>query len=344
MKMKLFVNFVLLAFLASCAPKIKNFDAYQKQFMTKSQYLPDKESLEGKPAKIVVFPLNENDNQVATQAGVGAAIANDIENIVSQNKLGALVDRSVAKKLQQEIKLSEMSKTGSYKGPQVADYAISGSISNAGFEKRYSEGSTYVNPKTGATSVTPPKFTYSSQVAGNLKIYELPSMSVVENIEFSGGAVREEDVAQDGGLSFGALKIGGTQAKGIDRDDALVRNAAKNAAKRMAVDLKNALAHKGYVLEKRTLENKTIFKISIGSNQAIKNGDKFEVIGQYESENPITGENEVERKIIASGTVGDIIDPKSAWVILDDEKMASKIRLGDTVKMKYKRGFFAIFM
>ena len=338
------INLILITILVSCAPKIKNFDLYQKQFLTKSQFLPDKESLEGKAAKIVVFPFTENDNQVATQAAVGVSIANEIENVVSQNRLGALVDRSAARKLEQEIKLSEMNKTGSYKGPQVADYAVSGSISNAGFTKKYSDGSTYINPKTGAINTIPPKFTYSSEVAGNLKIYELPSMAVVENIEFKGGAVRKEDVQQNGGVSLGGFRIGGTQAVGIDRDDALVRNAAKAAIKNVVVDLKNALAHKGFVLEKRVLEKKTIFKISIGSNLAIKNGDKFEVIGQYEIENPITGETEIERRIIATGVISNIIDPKSSWVVLDDEKNTSKIRLGDAVKMKYKKNFLSLFM
>jgi hypothetical protein len=41
---------------------------------------------------------------------------------------------------EKEIALAEMNKSGSYKGPQVADYAISGAIGNAGFTKKYSGG------------------------------------------------------------------------------------------------------------------------------------------------------------------------------------------------------------
>lgn len=331
---------VLLSMLASCAPTIKNFDKYQKQFLNKSQFLPSEEALADKPAKIVVFPLIENENQIATQAALGITIANDIENILSQYRLGQLVDRSAAKKLEKEIQLAEMNKTGSYKGPQVGDYAISGSVSNAGFTKKYSDGYMFINPKTGAATSIPPKFTYASDVSGNLKIYELPSMIVVDNIEFKGSASRQEDVQQNGGFSLGAMRIGGEQAKGSDRDDNLVRKAGQNAIKRTIVDLRNALAQKGYVLEKRILDKKTIFKISLGSSHGIKHGDKFEIIGQYEVENPITSKVEIERNVIANGAVTDKIDPKTCWIVLDDKEKESQIRLGDIVKMKYKRGIF----
>lgn len=331
---------ILILLTASCATKIKDFDKYQKQFLSKSEFLPSKENLENKPPKIVVFTLDENGNEVAKQAQIGVTIANNVENVLAQNRLGELVDRNANAKLQKEIALAEMNKTGSYKGPKVADYAISGAISNAGFSSKYSSGSTFVNPKSGQIVSIPPKYTYSSDVAGNLKIYELPSLTVIETIEFSGHRSRSENVRQDGGLNLGGMQIGGKQIEGANRDDSLVRKAGEDAIANAIVDIKNALAKKGYILEKRTLDKKTIFKISLGSDDGIKQDDKFEVMGQYEIENAITNESEIERRIIGSGTVADKIDPRSAWVIIDDEKQAESIRLGDTVKMKYKRGSF----
>lgn len=337
MKLKYF----LLFFVAiSCAPKIKNFELYEKQFISKSQFLPTKEQLSGKLSKIAVFELDENDNQVATNASLKASIANNVENILSKQRLALIVDRKATKKLQDEVKLSELNKTGQYKGPEIADFIISGSISNAGFTKKYKSGSTYIDPKTKNLVTVPPSFLYQTEVSGNLKIFEVPSLAVIEVIEFSGSASRTENVQQDGGFSLGAIRVGGVQSKGIDRDDSLVRRAAEDAIISIEPDLKNALSQRGYILEKRTLEaKKTIFKISIGSENGIKNGDKFDVIAKYEVQNPITNEVEIESKIIASGVVGDIIDPKSSWVILKNEKHVSKVRLGDTIKMKYKKSF-----
>lgn len=330
---------ILLLAIISCAPTIKNFDEYQKQFLTKSKFLPSEESIAGKPAKIVVFALDENNNQVATQANLGESMANNIENVLTKYRLAQLVDRKAATKLQKEIALSELNKTGSYKGPQIADYAVSGSISNAGFTKKYSSGSTYFDPKSKTMVTIPPRFNYKSDVAGNIKIYELPSMAVIENIDFKGNKSRTENVQQKGGLSFGGLQIGGEQVQGSDRDDNLVRKAGEDAVSEMVATIRNALGQKGYILEKRIFKNKVIFKISLGSENSVEHGDKFEVSGQYENENPITGKIEIERRVIAKGVVTDLIDPKTSWVVIEDNKKAEQVRLGDVVKMHYKKSY-----
>ncbi len=332
---------LLVLFASSCAPTIKNFSNYQKQFISKSSFMPSKENLEGKLPKVAVFAFDANENQVAIETSLGNTLADKVENILSQNRLASLLDRKATEKLAKEIALVEMNKTGSYKGPQVADFAVSGSISNAGFTSKYSNGSTYIDPKTGNVITIPPSYKYSSQVTGNLKIYELPSMAVVEVIEFDNKEGRSENVSQDGGVSFGGLQIGGEKAKAAQRDDNLVRKAGIGAIDDIKVNLQNAFSKRGYVLEKRVYDNKSIFKISLGSTDGINQGDKFEVSGQYESENPITNEMEVETRIIAKGVVADKVEPKSAWVLIDDAKTADLIRLGDVVKMKYKKSSFA---
>ena len=343
MKLKYLALLLLLAsctIITSCAPTISNFEKYEKQFLNKTEFMPSKENLENKLPKIAVFALEENSNQVATQSQLGNSIANNIENILSQNRLAELVDRNANVKLQKEISLAEMNKTGSYKGPKVADYAISGTISNAGFASKYSSGSTFINPRNGQIVAIPPKYTYNAAVAGNIKIYELPSLTVIESIEFAGKKSRSENVQQRGGLNLGGLQIGGEQMKGTDRDDSLVRQAGEDAVDELKVNLKNALAKKGYILEKRVYGKKAIFKISLGSLDGVGQGDKFEITTQSESENPITGLSEIERKVIGSGVIADKIDPKSSWVLIDDKEKIDSIRLGDTVKMKYKKGTF----
>ncbi len=303
--------------------------------------MPSKENLEGKAPKVVVFALDQNENEVATQTGLGESLANNVENVLGKNRLGEIVDRKAAIKLEKEIQLAEMKKTGSYKGPIVADYAISGAISNAGFTSKYSSGTSYYNPQSRQFVSIPPKYTYSADVAGNLKIYELPSLTVVQSIEFAGKKARSEAVQQEGGVSLGGLQIGGKKVEGTKRDDNLVRKAGEDAISEIEVEIKNFFAKKGYILEKRVLDNKSIFKISLGSDDGLKQDDKFEIIGQYESQNPITNEIEVERKIIATGSVSDLIDPKTSWVVIDDAKKAEAIRLGDSLKIKYKKNRFA---
>lgn len=337
--MKILYLFLLL-FTISCTTTIRNFDDYQKQFLPKTAFMPSKDNLSGEEPKIVVFALDENENKIAESAKLGESMANDIENILSKNNLGQIVDRKAALKLEKEIALAEMKKTGSYKGPIIADYAISGAISNAGFTSKYSAGFFYPNPRTGDIITVPPKYTYSTDVNGNLKIYELPSLTVVQTIEFSNNKSRSENAAQDGGLSLGSLQVGGKKVEAAKNDDNLMRKTANEAVSDIEVDIKNFFAKKGYILEKRVYGKKAIFKISLGIIDGLKQGDKFEIIGKYENQNDLTEESEIERRIITTGTVTDRIDPKTSWVVIDDIKKLDSIRLGDAVKITYEKSSF----
>jgi hypothetical protein len=340
MKLKLLA---LLFIVASCTPTIKNFDKYQKQFISKSDFMPDEKTLENKLLKVAIFDFEESEIEVAKQSNLGKSVATSMESILSKYKLAELVDRKATEKLQKEVQLSEMNKTGSYKGPKVADYAVSGSIANANFANKYVAGSTYVNPKTGDVISIPPKFVYNAQVVGNIKIYELPSLAVIDTIELDGKSVRTENVQQDGGFSLGGIQVGGTQEGGLQRDDGLVREAGADAVDEAESAIRNAFAKRGFILEKRTFDGKSIFKVNLGSEDGVKHGDKFELIGQYEVENSITGKTEVERRVVALGVISDKIDPKNCWIILEDVKKADAVRIGDMIKMKYSKSSMKSF-
>lgn len=347
---------ILLAFfVVSCAPKITDFHLYKPKILPKTSFMPTSDEVNGKTYKVVVFPLDEENNELAKQADLGSSLMVNVENVLSTNRLAQLVDRKAAAKLEKEIALAEMNKTGSYKGPQIADYAISGTISNASFTKTYSSASTFTD-LNGLVNKVPASFTYTSEVSGNLKIYEIPSMTVVENFGFSGGQARSENVQADNATNvlgiagsssarshsgfIGMAESSGYQVKGALRDDNLIRRAGQAAINSITLNIKNFFAKEGYILEKRALDDKTIFKINLGSADGIKRGDYFEIIGKYEVANSITGIVETEKRVIAQGRVADKIDPKSSWVVLDKEEDVDGIRLGDLVKLKYERRSF----
>lgn len=333
-------SLILVLVLASCAPKISDFAKYQKQFISETEFMPDADSLEGKAPKVVVFEFDEANIDIAKEADLGNTVAKKVESELTKDRLAEIVDRKSASKLQKEIQLAEMNKTGVYKGPRVADYAVSGGISNADYNSKYVSGSTYFNPRNGQMISIPPKYVYSSNVSGNIKIFELPSLQVVEVIEMSGKSSRSENVQNNGGFSLGGIKLGGRDADAAPKDNGMVRKAGEDAVDEASVSLKNYFAKKGYILEKRSLGNKAIFKINLGSTHGIKHGDSFEVYGQYEVENSISHKTEIERRIIATGRVSQIVDPKHCWIILDKKDQETAIRIGDMVKMKYSKSFF----
>jgi hypothetical protein len=330
----------LILVISSCSAKISNFNSYLPQTFPRTSFMPSPEEAQGRSPKVVVFELDNGKNEVAKQADLGNSITVAVENVLTQNRLAELIDRSAAKKLKKEIALAEMNKTGSYEGPEIANYAVSGAIGNAGFTKKYSSGMVLPNSTGGLTRI-PPSFKYIADVSGNIKIYELPSMKVIENISFSGRKTKTEQVKTDNNISIGGIiEFGGQKAEGLNRDDGLVRNAGIDAIDNISFAIKNFFAKKGFVLAKRVLKDKAIFQISVGSSSGVKAGDKFEVIGKYENFNVLTGKTEIERRVIASGKVADHINPKSAWVLIDDEESVNAIRLGDVVHFRYSRSFF----
>ncbi|MFT6332637.1 MAG: hypothetical protein ACJAW3_000980 [Lentimonas sp.] len=332
---------IFLLFLTfSCSSKISNFNSYLPHHLPKTSFMPSAELAEGNLPKVVVFEFEEGKNKTANQADLGNSITVAVENVLSQNSLAQLVDRKAAKKLKKEVALAEMNKSGIYKGPQVADYAISGSILNASFDKKYRGGYIIPTGNGGFTRVLP-SFTYRGGVSGNLKIYEIPSMKVIKDFEFVGKRAKKEEVKASNNIVIaGLFEFGGQKSEGLKRDDGLVRRAGKEAIENIAPEIKSFFARKAFILEKRVLRKKSIFKISVGKSDRIKIGDKFEIIGQYEIENPLTGESEIEHRIITSGKVSNKINPDYSWVLVDDKESVNRIRLGDVVRFKYERGFF----
>lgn len=331
---------IILLTLSSCGTKIKNFDKYEKHLLPATQFLPSKEDLEQKIPKVLVIELNENNIETAKQAKLGNSLAKNIENILAQNELASIIDRDSATDLKDEIILSQINNDNSnYSGPIIADYAITGTISNANFTSEYKSAQNYFNRSTGTYEYKPPKFIYQSLVSGNIKILKIPSLDTVKVIEFDGKETRQENAQNNGGIRLGGLSIGGTENQAQKEDNGLIREAAKKAIFNMAEDLQNIFAKNGYILEKRVLKNKTIFKVNLGKNDSIKEGDHFNIIAKYQTQNPITKEDEIETRIIASGKISNQINPDSAWIIIKNKEDLNKIRLGDRMQVFYKKSF-----
>lgn len=320
-----FIMPALLLVSTGCASHhIANLDEYQAMALEKSKFAPAPEVLERGRARVVVFALDENGNGVAEQARLGLSMAGNIEAVLTENKTVELVDRKIASKLQDEIKLAEMNQTGSYEGPAVADYAISGTLSDASFTHKFFEA-TRTTDKKGRVHTTNPSFRYTAFVEGTVKVYEIPSMKVVRTFKISDNKGRSEETRNSQNY--------------IERDDNLVRGAGQDAIGSIKADLKNELAPKGYVLDKRVKNSTAVFKITLGSDNGARPGDKCEVYTVDENVNQLTGKTESEKRKLCDGVISDQITQKSCWIVtpLDESK---KVKLGDQVKVVYSKGAF----
>lgn len=325
---------------ACTSTKIRKFSKYEPAAISKATYVPNEEALHNTNPKVVIFPFETGNMHLAQQTNINATITSSIENILTKDSLADLVDRKAAVNLQEEIALAEMKKTGSYKGPDVAEYAIDGTIGKLSFESKFKEETNYYDPVSMQHYHYPAKFIYTAEVGGVVKIHEIPSLKVVKTFKFKGKKVKSEDVKTNReGVLFGMITTRTERGSAKKLDPGMVQEAAKRAIENQSVEFKNFFAKRGYIIDKKQKGSKSIFKINLGIVDGIEPGDKFDIITKLPDHNQLTGKTNITTTKIAEGVISKEISSNSCWIKIKSKKDAEKIRLGDIVKMKYKRSF-----
>jgi curli biogenesis system outer membrane secretion channel CsgG len=315
-------------FLFSCATTIKNFDDYQKSPLLESEFMPTQKALQKSLPSVVVFDF-ETSNENAKKISATTVIENSLSEILISNKLAEIQDRKNLSKLQNEIRLAEISGKANFSGIKAIDFAVDGNVSNVTFSSEFMKAS-YNN---AGQIIQPERFRYTSTVQGSIKIYELPSLKLVQTINFSGSASKSEEIKR-GGINFRGFSVSEKpEAKSFD--DTLAKDAVRNAIANAQNNFKSFFAKTGYIMEKRVLEDKTIFLINLGSSDGIKQDDKLQIFQKYSELNPLTGREDAGIRVIGVGIIADKTEDLKTWIVVKDKKTASKIRLGDIVKVTY---------
>jgi len=314
--------------LTGCGPKVK-LTEYKPVSIAKADIMPTASELEHKKPKVVVMALQNGSTDLIRRVDAGKAVADSTESILVNSKLVELVDRGAAVKLQQELSLVELKGDSgkTYQGPDVADVAIAGSVSSGGVSSQFSEARTSCDKK-GKCYTSPATCSYQGSVSGTMKLYELPSLKVIDSFSISGSTSYSEE---------------GYCKSNFDKEG-LISKAAENAPSSIKVDLLNQFSPKGYITERRNNEGKTIFLAQLGSLQGATYNLKVKLYAMRSTVNPLNGTVTNEEIYIGEGKVSDQITPNTSWILIEDKEVADQIRLGDYVKYDYKKGFVDLFI
>ncbi len=294
--------------------------AYQSINIDAIEELPSKEMLEGKKPRAVVFKAEEKAD-LARKMSIGESLTGTIESYLAQGT--EIIDRSLAQKLKEEIMLGELNGRSSG-GPSLADFAVLSEITMSKWNKKFNEGRTYRDSDGNFVRIAP-SCSYSANVAGNIKIYALPSMSVVETIKFTGTERSKED-SRHSHCPITDSQIGG-----------LLAEAAVNAVDTKRTQIQNVFAPMGYITERRTGEDGDIFRVSLGSSRGVAPGDKVSITRKVRVHTQLGGETtEIVR--LGEASIADPVENTYSWVFVDDEELANKLKIGDSVKLVYEAG------
>ena len=278
--------------------------------------MPSPEMLESRRTQVVVFKVDDSAVRRPTTQ-VGAVMTRAIEARLSEGGVD-IIDRNLALTLRDELALAEAKGQGNYAGPAVANFAVKATLTNADFTSEYVQLQ-LVRTKKG-TYWEPAHCNYRAQVSGALRVYEIPSLRLLANVNLAAPAfLSSEERCND------------------SRADALIRLAAEEAVKRYRTEFQNLFAPKGYVIEKRVNGDKAIFKIMLGSNNGVKSQDKLAFFSLHKDINPLTQKTNYEEQLLVEGIVSDQLGADYSWVVPLDQTKAKKIRLGDFVKVIFKK-------
>jgi hypothetical protein len=288
--------------------------------------MPSKTALEKKVPSVVIFNFT-TENENAKKISAPKLVEDYIAEILIANKLTDLQDRNNLTKLENEIRLAEISGNQSSNIKSV-DFAIDGNVSTVTFDSQFLSASYSAETKR---MIYPDRYQYTATVQGSIKIYQIPSLKVMDTISFSGSAHKVEEAK---GSKIWKIKL---MDNAKEFDQGLVKEAVRKSLEKNSYKLKSFFAKTGYIMEKRVLKDKTIFLISLGSNDGIRQEDKVNIYQKYSETNPLTMEDEVAEKLINSGTVADKVESGKSWIVIKNKNDVSKIKLGDIVKIRYEK-------
>ena len=320
--------FIIL--LSGCSATIDSIEEYTPVPLERSDFMPTKEEIKSGKTKVVLTRIDDKHFKLAQRANLGQSLYIELERELSASGTVEILDRQIAEKFEDEIRLSELSEVSQTDEIElsVAKYAISGSLSNAQFTSRFVQTQRWVD-KEGRTLIIPAHYNYQAYVSGILKIYSIPSMKVLKTIEFSDYTRRSEDSSYYGDSYYPADVSG------------MLNRAGRSAIHSTRHEFKNFLAPKGYVMEQRTDGSTSIVRVSIGSLDGLKTGEKVQIFTSESTINPLTEEEEIQDIKIADGIVSNKLDEHRAWIIIDESTRA--IKLGDYIKARYSKEFFDYF-
>ena len=265
--------------------------------------------------RVVVIPTEDS------PSARGAGLAN-VASATLETMLGAggveVIERKLAGKLEDELKLAEMRGSGAYGGPDVADFAIRVVMGNAGWGSTFVAASSYVNPITKKPEYVPASYTHTAQSTMTLRMYRLPTLQLVEQMN-----------------TTGRVSVSGQQRAATNNDAVgLMRGATDEGIKSKRNDVLNEFAPKGYITDKRVREKKAIFRVQLGKNTGAKPGDPVEI---WTMQKIGSSYDEVS---LGKGRMSDIVGNEGSWILVDDEKVAARVRKFDYVKVKLGGGLF----
>jgi hypothetical protein len=311
--------------LAGCATPIgkDSFINYKPVNIQSADIMPAEADLQVQQLKVVVNDADVKANSWARDAELAGLVAKSIESTIGASGV-EIVDDALATKLTDVLKLAEADGRATYSGPKIANFAIRSTVTDARYGATYNPASTFTDKK-GKSHYNPPSYSHSASVKINIRIYEIPSLKLMHTINANGSA------------SFSDGNTGANQGTGRG----LVQSAAQDAIKSAAPELRKEFAPTGYIDSKRSDGKRSIFSVTLGSQNGLKPGSKVDIYDVQRTQSGFGNAQGTEEVLVAKGIVTEMVERSKAWIQVDDDAATARVMRGNRVRPDYvEKGLF----
>ncbi len=320
-----------LAALSGCATTNIGGDPMQWQPVSipKAQYMPSDDQLDPrKLGRTRVVVMQARDSRTYLGQGLAEHATAGLEQLVGSTGKVEIIDRKLADKLDNELKLIEVRGTASsgYNGPVEADFAVTVELGPASFNSRYAQAVQIPQKDKPPLVITPAGYVNSAKAAMTVRVYELPSLRVVLQQAVEGSV-----------SSAGQPREITSNVQGLN----LVRDAITDGISDVKGKLLTELSPRGYIVDRRSKDKKSIFRALISAQAGAKQGDTVEIfnVRQNSVEFGNIKRTSFEEVRVATGKISNLVNNDFSWIIVDDEKQAAAIKQGDVVRIRAGNDF-----
>jgi len=353
---RLLMTLTVLALLPACSTSffIKDINAYKPEPLNDTTVMPDQQYLRQVEAipRVVLLSMNENPDA-------------NIDNQEFQRQAKESLNFAVLKKVNfvsdaaHEASLREAVRSGQALKEDIdADFLMVSKITSIKFDSQYKES----NKEVDGSIYIAGHCDNNTMVSLELTAYKMPSMIKVSSTTLT--STMGKQVAAKGKNNLRVVKKTNTEmanlfldaidnksksAEKCEYSDEMKKQDAKAATlKTVSVDtsqlvpstelsklVSNMVSPVGYILDKRSNGEKTIFKISLGHKQGLEPKVDMAIVKLHEPADAQNFEMNLDKLKIGSGEVSNILSANESWMVVEDEKVAHMISKGDIVKVQY---------
>ncbi|MBR7889954.1 hypothetical protein J9B83_13630 [Marinomonas sp. A79] len=280
-----------------------------------------KAQMKGSGSKIVLSAVEYSDS-------AAKSFAPGVYDDFSQRLLksgNTLVDRTLAAKLEDELRAAEVSGKFQTSGPADADIAIMTKISDLSLKHSFTKEYVWVD-EDGERHKRDSYCRFTSGAKLFVRAYKIPSMDLVNTYDYEGSATMTSETGNSN------CPINDATAS------SLVNEALEDAVKSGSGETLNDLAPEAYVLERRDNEDasKALFRVTIAKKSGAVEGAKVKFYRKTRTITPITNEERMGRMLLGEGEIsGEGIDTSGSYVYVKDKELIQDIKIGDIAKLDH---------